>query len=65
MTFADLWNSLQPTILTVLAAVATAIVGWVASATHQKAIIDLEAGHRDALHSAIVTGLGLAFSRFG
>lgn len=64
-TYGDLWTSIQPTLLTILAALATGIIGFVAQATHQKAIVDLEAGHRDAIHTAIQTGLGLALSRFG
>lgn len=42
-----------------------AAIGWVTVFLKRKLGIDIEARHREALHSAIMTGLGVAASRHG
>lgn len=61
----DLWNALQPVLVSVGTPILMVLVGWVAISIQKKTGIDIEAGHRDALHSAIQSGLGLGLSRIG
>ena len=68
----ELWNAAQPVVVSVLTPVVMVLIGWTAWQVQKKtgvdilkAITDIEANHRDALHSAIQTGIGYALSRIG
>jgi hypothetical protein len=49
----------------VLAVLVTAIIGWALKKFTDKTHIEIEAKHRDALHSAAMTGVHLAITRLG
>lgn len=60
-----IWEQVQPMISTALATVVTAAIGWVANMIRLKLNIDIEAKHREALHSAAMTGINAALTKFG
>lgn len=49
-----------PGIIEILGVLLTAIIGWAATKARQKWSIDIEARHREALQSALLTGATLA-----
>ena len=53
-------DAIMPQLLAILAALLTAAIGWAATRFAQKTGIDIEARHREALHSALITGPQLA-----
>lgn len=60
-----LWDSLSPFISAAAEGAIVAIVGWLATRVNRWTGLNIEARHREALHSAAVTGIDLALSRIG
>jgi hypothetical protein len=56
-------NFLLPHMLELLALILTGVIGWAAAAARAKWGIDIEARHREALHSALMTGARMALQR--
>lgn len=50
----------SPYILELLGVLLTGIIGWAAAAVRKKWGIEIEARHREAMHSALLTGAQLA-----
>ncbi len=50
----------SPHILELLGVLLTGIIGWAAAAVRKKWGIEIEARHREAMHSALLTGAQLA-----
>ena len=50
----------SPHILELLGVLLTGIIGWAAAAVRKKWGIEIEARHREAMHSALMTGAQLA-----
>lgn len=57
------WGVLKPFIFDTLGVVVTALIGWVAMLGTKYFGITIEASHRDALHSAAMTGVTAALSK--
>lgn len=55
--------AVMPHILEIISIVLASILAWVANVARRKWGIDVEARHRDALHSALLTGARLALER--
>ncbi len=53
-------DAATPHLLDLLGLVLTGIIGWAASKARQKWGVEIEARHREALHSALLTGAQLA-----
>ena len=60
-----LWDSLQPYVVDVLGVIVTAAISWAAAAFTRRTGIEIDAKHREALHSAAMTGVNLALQRVG
>lgn len=60
-----IFAALQPYIVDGAGVLITAFIGWAATKFSAKTGIEIDAKHRDALHSAIVTGINLGLSRVG
>lgn len=58
-----LWIAVQPLLPELIGMAATAIVGNVAIVARRRFNIDMQARHREALHSALTTGAQLAIDR--
>lgn len=52
-----------PALLDLLGIILAALLAWAAAAAKRKFGIDVEARHREALHSALMTGARLALAR--
>ena len=59
------WTLLQPTVEALAAALVSGLIAWGAATLRRLAHIDIEARHRDSLHSAAMTGVRMASSRLG
>lgn len=59
----DLLNAATPHAMEIMGLVVTAAIGWAATAARKKWGIEIEAKHREALHSAIMTGAQMALGR--
>lgn len=57
------WEALLPAILPVIGLVITAILQRAAATAQARWGIEIEARHREALHSALMTGITAALSR--
>ena len=55
--------ALAPHLLEVVAGLLSAVIGWAAMAAKRKWGLDVEARHREALHSALMTGARMALDR--
>ena len=55
--------AIAPQILTAVGALLTVLIGWAADTARRKWGIQIEQAHREALHSAIMTGVKLALQR--
>lgn len=55
--------ALAPHILELLAGALSALIGWAAMAAKRKWGLDIESRHREALHSALMTGARMALDR--
>lgn len=53
-------NIIQPIIVDLLLMLVLAIIGWAASFLPARFRLDIQQRHRDALHAALSTGVGLA-----
>ena len=53
-------NAAMPHLLEILGLALTGIIGWAAAKARQKWGIDIEASHREALQSALMTGARMA-----
>ena len=58
-----LLTALAPHLLELIAAVATLVIGWLAAKARARWDIEIEARHREALHSALMTGVRYALAR--
>jgi len=54
-----------PYIVSGLGAIVTALIAWAAAAIQRWTGVRIDAAHREALHSAAMTGINLALSRLG
>lgn len=52
-------------VLPIVATITTALIGWAAAKLRARWGIEIEAKHREALHSALMTGAQLALARYG
>lgn len=52
-------NIVQPVLVDLLVFIALGVIGWLMRFLPEKWRLDIEAKHRDALHRAINTGVGL------
>jgi hypothetical protein len=59
----ELYTAVTPVLLQALSAILTAFLLWVANTARVRWGIEIEARHRDALHSAIMSGLRAALLR--
>ncbi len=59
----DLIKALEPHLMEILGLVVTAVIGWAATAARKRWGIEIEAKHREALQSAVLTGARLAMQR--
>ncbi|MEE2860872.1 MAG: hypothetical protein VYB46_08680 [Pseudomonadota bacterium] len=57
------WGILMPPLLEITSIVLLAVLTWTAAWAKRKFGIDIEAKHRDALHSALMSGAQLAAAR--
>lgn len=60
-----IWDSIQPIISNTLAVVVTGAIGWLANMVRLKFGVEIEARHREALHSAALTGINAALAKVG
>ena len=58
-----LLQSLMPHFLEILGAMLTVLIGWAADTARRRWGLDIEARHREALHSALMTGARIAVER--
>lgn len=56
-------TALAPHLLELIAAILTLIIGWLAVEARTRWGIEIEARHREALHSALMTGVRHALAR--
>ena len=56
-------TALTPHLIELIAAIATIILGWLAAQARARWGIEIEARHREALHSALMTGVRHALAR--
>ena len=63
MDLTPLAVALAPHILELIAGLLSAVIGWAAMAAKRKWGLDVEARHREALHSALMTGARMALDR--
>lgn len=59
----DIIDAASPHLLEIAGLVLTALIGWAANTARRKWGVDIDAKHREALHSALMTGARLAASR--
>jgi hypothetical protein len=65
MTSSTLWDALSPILADALAILLSAVIAWVANVFRQKFNIEIEANQREALHSALTTGVHAALQAVG
>lgn len=58
-----LLQALLPHFLEILGATLTVLIGWAADTARRRWGIEIEARHREALHSALMTGARMAIQR--
>lgn len=58
-------TAITPHIIELVSLALAAILAWLAAWLKLKFKIDIEAKHREALHSALMTGVRLALARYG
>lgn len=58
-------TAVMPHVLELASLALAALLAWVAAWLKLKFKIDIEAKHREALHSALMTGVRLALARYG
>nr|WP_321336603.1 hypothetical protein [Breoghania sp.] len=65
VTFTSLSGSIVEYVGAVLGVAVTALIGWLANLLKNKLGLDIEAKHRDALHSALMTAVNYGLSKAG
>jgi hypothetical protein len=60
-----LFQLVEPYLMSGLGALVTALIAWVAAAIQKWMGIKIDQAHREALHSAAMTGVNMALSRLG
>lgn len=58
----DIITSITPGLVEILGVLLTGVIAWAAAKAREKWGIDVEAKHREALHSALLTGARLALA---
>jgi hypothetical protein len=61
----SVWGLVAPYLFTAVSAGVVAVLGWLTALFKQWTGIQIEARHREALHSAAMTGVAAAFNRIG
>lgn len=61
--FTELYSTVLPVILQLIAAALMAFLVWVSDAARKRWNIEIEARHREALHKALMSGIGAALSK--
>lgn len=56
----EIWDAVAPHVLETIGALITLLLGWLTMQARARWGIEIEARHRDALHSAMMTGAQLA-----
>lgn len=56
----EIWEALAPHVLEAIGALITLLLGWLTMQARTRWGIEIEARHREALHSAMMTGAQLA-----
>jgi ABC-type multidrug transport system fused ATPase/permease subunit len=59
------WGLVAPYLFTAISAAVVAVLGWLTSLFQRWTGIQIEARHREALHSAAMTGVAAAFNKIG
>lgn len=59
----DLLSAVLPALLDIAGLFLAALLSWLALKAKQKFAIDIEAAHRDALHTALMTGIRNALQK--
>ena len=59
----EIWEAVAPHLLELFGALLTLLFGWLSVQLKAKWGIEVEARHREALHSALMTGAQLALDR--
>ncbi|MDE4272946.1 hypothetical protein PXK58_00950 [Phaeobacter gallaeciensis] len=60
MNLTDILQQLQPALISVLGLVLTVLIGGASQVMKQRFGIEIEARHREALHSALMSGISAA-----
>lgn len=60
MTWTDILQQLQPALISGLSLILTVLIGGAAQVTKQRFGLEIEARHREALHSALMSGVRAA-----
>jgi hypothetical protein len=61
----SVWALVAPYLFTAVSAGVVAVLGWLTALFKQWTGIQIEARHREALHSAAMTGVAAAFNKIG
>ncbi len=56
----ELWEAAAPGVMEVIAALLMFVIGWASLTLKTRLGLDIEARHRDALHSAVMSGVQAA-----
>lgn len=59
----DILDAATPHLIEIAGLILTALIGWAATQASRKWGLDIEQRHRDALHTALLTGARLALSK--
>lgn len=60
-----LFQIVEPYLVSGLGALITALIAWAASALQRWTCVKIDEAHREALHSAAMTGVNMALARLG
>jgi hypothetical protein len=61
----SVWAAISPYLFTAVSAAVVAVLTWATNLFHKWTGIQIEARHREALHSAAMTGVAAAFNKIG
>lgn len=64
VSFAPLVNTLLEYLVPALGVLIAALIGWAAALIKKRTGLEIEARHREALHSAAMTGVRIALEKF-
>lgn len=59
----QIWQIIAPHVLEIIGVTLSAVIASAAGYAKRKWSLDIEARHRDALHSALLTGIKMAMAR--